>query len=145
MKIQTPCYFYTYYEIITVLTGVLPWQGYDVNSIRHQIVSKGRTLPIPNNFPSILSSVLSQGLVLSRQKRTLKLKQIQSTINYLIKVSAANCTGLALHFLTSLSRGTTTQPHECRVAFFEICPRPIHRKNFKLYQSKVSGSKLQTY
>ena len=47
-----------------------------MESIRHQIVAKGCVLSVPNEIPSVLSAVIRQGLILSRQQRNLKLSEL---------------------------------------------------------------------
>ncbi|XP_076805381.1 uncharacterized protein LOC143449170 isoform X2 [Clavelina lepadiformis] len=68
-----------------MLSGVLPWRGYDPESIRHQIVTKGQAFVIPAQVPSCLHPVLSIGLALSRTKRTVQLKDIARILQCLCK------------------------------------------------------------
>lgn len=77
--------------VAEIISGVLPWFGYDLESIRHQVVSNGHVPPVPEKVPKTLASVLMQGLTLSRQKRLLKLNQLLLVLqNFKIEHSLPN-------------------------------------------------------
>ena len=71
--------------VCEVMSGVIPWSGYDVESIRHQIVSKGRSLKLPVNIPKLLVSVVQKGLMVSRLRRSVNLQQLSFTLKQMLK------------------------------------------------------------
>ncbi|XP_078487413.1 uncharacterized protein LOC108950590 [Ciona intestinalis] len=78
------CDVYSYCVVIVeLLSGELPWKGFDPDSVRHQIVNKARSLPIPDRIPHLLTGTLAQGLVVSRRKRNITLQQISYSLQAL--------------------------------------------------------------
>ena len=80
------------YSLVVVfselLSNTLPWKIYDVESIRHQVVTQGKRFPIP---PKVSSKeavrLIEKGSEISRRKRNLQIKEISECVKHLMGVS----------------------------------------------------------
>lgn len=75
---------YSYCLVVCeIISGVLPWTGYDCDSIKDHVAAKHNYASIPDSVPEVLRPILAKGMKSASHKRLIAIKDVSYALRAL--------------------------------------------------------------